>query len=274
MMMTPQNSKKQPLSYWFLYNANQLLVVNEHEKLNIPSFNYSTAESLIENQPREIGNLNGISCLAANLKPNITLPESCSLSPLRPIFGQLEDDFFWMAAKAVHLLYWDRRSRFCGICGSKTKEKVDECAKVCEKCGEIYYPRIAPAIIVAIIKDGQILLARANRFASYYYSVLAGFVEPGESLEECAHREVMEEVGIRIKNLRYFGSQPWPFPDSLMIGFTADYESGTITLDLTENMDAGWYSPDNLPPTPGKVSIASRLIEWYLSEYGCPINHY
>jgi NAD+ diphosphatase len=267
-MTISTNTADQTMSYWFLFAGKQLLLCQTPDQYNIPLLSDATVEPLLDEPPQLIGHLNETPCFAAPIKKEATLPTQFIASELRPLFEQLEEQFFWMAAKATHLLYWGRHTRFCGLCGSKTAEKTDECAKVCERCGEIYYPRIAPAIIVAIIKDGQILLARANRFASPFYSVLAGFVEPGESLEECVRREVREEVGIRIKNLRYFGSQPWPFPDSLMVGFIADYESGDIVVDLNENQDAGWYTPDNLPPIPGRLSIARRLIEWFCIEYG------
>jgi NAD+ diphosphatase len=138
-------------------------------------------------------------------------------------------------------------------------------AKECPGCGFLSFPRISPAVIVLVEKENRVLLARVKRFTTELYSVLAGFVEPGETLEETVRREVEEEVGIKVKNLRYFGSQPWPFPDSLMIGFTADYESGEIKIDETEIADAGWYDPDRLPTIPGKISIARELIDWFVN---------
>ena len=141
------------------------------------------------------------------------------------------------------------------------EDKKDERAKECPKCGLLNYPRISPAIIVAVLKGNQILLARSRRFPGGFYSVLAGYVEPGETLEECVRREVFEEVGIEVKNIRYFGSQPWPFPDSQMIAFTAEYLSGDIKPDESEIVDAGWFLPENLPEIPGKISIARSLLE-------------
>jgi NAD+ diphosphatase len=122
---------------------------------------------------------------------------------------------------------------------------------------------MSPAIIVAVVKDKKILLARASRFPYEMYSVLAGFVEPGESLEACVKREVREEVGIEVKNIRYFGNQPWPFPNSLMVAFTADYAAGEIRIDETEIVDAGWFSANNFPLIPSKISIARHLIDWF-----------
>ena len=144
-----------------------------------------------------------------------------------------------------------------------TADKQDERAKICQQCGLVNYPRVSPAIIVAVIKDDQILLARSGRFPGGFFSVLAGFVEPGESLEACVKREVFEETGIAVQNIRYFGSQPWPFPDSLMVGFTAEYAGGDIQIDGREIVAADWYSRDNLPNIPPGISIARQLIDWF-----------
>ena len=150
----------------------------------------------------------------------------------------------------------------------RTKLHPTERAKECPQCGRLHFPRLAPAIIVLVERGHEMLLARARRFPTVMYSTLAGFVEPGETLEEAVVREVKEESGITVKDIRYFGSQPWPFPHSLMIGFTAVYESGEITLGDEENIDAGWFSADNLPPLPGKISIARKLIDWFLEKQG------
>ena len=136
----------------------------------------------------------------------------------------------------------------------------------CPGCGLTAFPKISPAVIVLVEKEGKLLLARGRRFALPFYSVLAGFVEPGESLEDTVHREILEEVGIRVKNVRYFGSQPWPYPDSLMIGFTAEYAGGEIKEDPEEILDAAWFAPDDLPSIPGKVSIARKLIDWFVEK--------
>jgi NAD+ diphosphatase len=140
-------------------------------------------------------------------------------------------------------------------------------AKECESCGRLEFPRLSPAIIVSVEKDDRLLLARSARFPGEFFSVLAGFVEPGESLEEAVRREVMEETGIRVKDISYFGSQPWPFPESLMIGFTARYESGEIEIDGEEIVEAGWYRASELPKIPGPVSIARKLIDAFVEKH-------
>ena len=186
---------------------------------------------------------------------------------LRQVYGRLDEDLFWISARAVQIVDWDRTHRFCGRCGAPTEAQKAERAKKCSRCGLLHFPRLAPAVIVLIERGDQLLLARARRFPTIMYSVLAGFVEPGESLEETVVREVKEEVGLSLKDIRYFGSQPWPFPHSLMIGFTATYAGGEISLDDDEILEAGWYTVDNLPPLPGKISIARKLIDWFIVKH-------
>ena len=267
-MPEQHNTPDSELLYWFIFDKQNLLVRKEGDSFRIPLLTRDAAKRYAADGIRGIGAAGGIRCCAAVLNSELGLEEPFSLAELRPLFGLIDFELFWMGARALHLLHWDSRSRFCGVCGSPNREKGDEIAKVCASCGEIVYPRISPAVIVAVVKDGKILLANANRFNAKLYSVIAGFVEPGESLEQCVHREVMEEMGIRVKNVRYFDSQPWPFPDSLMAGFTAEYESGTLTVDKRENDHADWFAPDELPKIPAKVSIARRLIDWFIAEYG------
>jgi NAD+ diphosphatase len=164
------------------------------------------------------------------------------------------------------MLEWDRGNRFCGACGAPLAMRSDVRAKECTACGRLVFPRISPAIIVAIERGARLLLARSARFAEELYSVLAGFVEPGETLEEAVYREVKEEVGITVKNIRYFGSQPWPFPDSLMVGFTAEYDAGEIAIDGEEIVAARWFAADQLPSIPGPISIARRLIDAFIEK--------
>jgi NAD+ diphosphatase len=185
---------------------------------------------------------------------------------LRQVYGRLDEDLFWLATRAVQIVDWDRTHQFCGRCGAPMEAKATERAKLCPRCGLHHFPRLAPAIIVLVERGHALLLARSRHFTKGMYSVIAGFVEPGETLEEAVAREVREEIGISIKEIRYFGSQPWPFPHSLMIGFTATYAGGEIVLDDPEIEDAAWFTRDNLPPLPGKISIARKLIDWFLEK--------
>jgi NAD+ diphosphatase len=180
----------------------------------------------------------------------------------------IDDEFLLVAGCATQLTRWDRIHRFCGQCGKPAEDQTDERAKTCPRCNLTFYPRLSPAVIVAVVREDRLLLARSTRFPYNFYSVLAGFVEPGETLEECVVREVREEAGILVKNVRYFGSQPWPFPDSLMLGFIAEYAEGEIKINESEIADADWFTADALPNIPPKVSIARSLIDWYVDSYG------
>lgn len=192
------------------------------------------------------------------------LPPGYSLVGLRELFGAVQDRVLGIACRAVQLARFDALTRFCGYCGNRTQRKQEEIARVCTACGRITFPRLSPAVIVRITDARRILLSRSPHFTPGMYSIQAGFVEPGESLESTVHREVREEVGISIKNLRYFASQPWPFPDSLMIGFTAEYAGGEIHIDGQEIEDAQWFAREKMPDLPGPFSIARALIQDWL----------
>jgi NAD+ diphosphatase len=214
-----------------------------------------------------LGKLDGRRCFAAELVESVVAPEGMEFSGLRGLFGRLDDQLFALAGRAIQIVNWDRTHQFCGSCGARTEDKTDERAKICPKCGLLSFPRLSPAIIVAVVRDSMLLLAHAHHFSEGFYSVLAGFVEPGETLEECVEREVHEEVGLQVKNIRYFGSQPWPFPHSLMIAFTAEYAGGEIRVDEAEIAYADWFAAQALPLIPGKISIARRLIDWFVEEH-------
>lgn len=174
----------------------------------------------------------------------------------------IDERLFIEAGRAIQLLEWRLDHRFCGRCGTPTRPSAAHSAMECPSCGLLAFPRIAPAVIVAVEKDGRLLLARSVRFPpGGFFSVLAGFVEPGESLEQTVHREILEEVGIAVADIRYYGSQSWPFPHSLMIGFTAKWVSGEIEVQPSEIIEAGWYAPDALPKIPPRISIARALID-------------
>jgi NAD+ diphosphatase len=207
-------------------------------------------------------------CFVAELDDAASAPPGMLFQEFRPLVGLLSDELFSIAGRAYQILYWDRTHQFCGRCGARTHHKKDERAKECPRCGLIDYPVVSPAIIVAIVKDRKILLARARRFTAQFYSVLAGFVETGETLEECVKREVKEEVGLDVDSITYFGSQPWPFPNSLMVAFTAKHAGGEIGIDATEIVDAQWFNADRLPDVPRKGTIARRLIDWFVEKSG------
>lgn len=170
-----------------------------------------------------------------------------------------------MAGRAAQFVEWERMHRYCGHCGTPTVVKAGEDARECPACGALFFPRIAPAVIVLVRDGSRILLARNHRFPPGRYSTIAGFVEPGETLEEAVSREVAEEVGVSVRNIQYFGSQPWPFPHSLMVGFVAEYAGGEVRLQESEIADARWFGPDFLPDLPPPWTIARRMINWFLA---------
>ena len=180
-------------------------------------------------------------------------------------FGRASETEWMVAGRAVQIVEWARTHRFCGRCGSPTEQQPAERAMKCPACGLLAFPRVAPAMITLVTRGEQALLARGVNFRGPTYSCLAGFVEPGESLEGAVIREVREEVGVEVGNVRYWGSQPWPFPHSLMVGFTADWQSGEIDIDPVEIVDAQWFSRDDLPAIPPPISIARKLIDGWLT---------
>lgn len=255
--------EKSGSAWWFLFSGQRLLVRFTGEKAGILCVDDIETLGLRILRKNYLGNLDGRPCYGAECEAEIAAPEGMGFQGLRRLAGRLEDDLFWLAARARQTLDWDRTHQYCGQCGRPTEDKRGERAKVCPECGLTSFPHMSPAIIVAVLNGDKILLARAARFPNGLYSVLAGFVEPGESLEECVKREVKEEVGVEVKNIRYFGSQPWLFPNSLMVGFTADYAGGEISIDQAEIVDAAWFTAENLPLIPDKISIARRLIDWF-----------
>lgn len=184
---------------------------------------------------------------------------------LRPSFYKLKRELYLKAGKCHELLYWDDNTKFCGVCGGQMKMHTD-ISKRCENCGKEVWPQLATAVIVLIRKQEKVLLVHAKNFRGNFFGLVAGFVETGETLEEAVHREVMEETGLKINNLKYFGSQPWPYPCGLMVGFSADYESGDIKLQRSELAAGSWFSKDNLPTIPEKLSIARKLIDAWLDK--------
>jgi NAD+ diphosphatase len=254
-------------SYYFIFRKNDLLVSFEKSGAIIPFLSDITKIHLDLIRNQYFGLLDSNPCYFGEVTSDIEPPEDMVFLGLRGLYEVLEEELLWIAGRALQLLHWDRTTQYCGSCGVQTEVNAEECAKVCPSCGLLKFPRISPAIIVGVInkKTNQILLANGTRFPSNFYSVLAGFVEPGETLEECVRREVKEEVGLEIENITYFGSQAWPFPDSLMIGFLADYTSGEISVDKAEINEANWFSKDNLPPVPSKISIARRIIDWFVT---------
>jgi NAD+ diphosphatase len=248
---------------WFVIRGSDLLVARNGESFDIPLLPDVAALSFSPERAHVMGAVDGIQCRVLGVPLQSEAPPGWGFEGVRGLFAAISDSFFSAAARALEIADWDRSHRFCGSCGSPTARKRGETAFECIACGHLSYPRISPAVIVAVVRDNRILLARAKRFAPGMYSVLAGFVEPGETLEECVAREVREETGIEVKNLRYFASQPWPFPHSLMVAFTSEWAAGEITPDPAEIVDARWFTVDTFPRLPDPITVARRLINWF-----------
>lgn len=208
-------------------------------------------------QRHYLGRLDGLDCWAARAE---AVPEGYRALPLRAAMMGMGAGPMGLASRAAQVLEWERTHRFCGVCGTPTESHPRERARRCPACGHGAYPRLSPAMMCLVTRGTELLLARAVNSVTGFYSALAGFVEAGESLEDCVHREVAEEVGLKVKNLRYFGSQSWPFPHSLMVAFTAEWAGGDIVPQADEIADARWFAPEELPPIPPRFSIAGHLI--------------
>ena len=263
--ITPPSQQTES-AWWFIFQDQRLLVQNDASSVRIPALLDVRELGLRPVRQHYLGRLDNRHCYAAEVSTEASIPQDMGFEGLRQVYGRLDEDLFWISTRAIQIIDWDKTHQFCGRCGVRTRLLDTERARECPQCSLLHFPRLAPAIIVLIERGRELLLARSRRFAPGMYSVLAGFVEPGETLEEAVVREVREEVGISIGSIRYFGSQPWPFPHSLMIGFTATYEGGEISLDDREIEDAAWFTPENLPPLPGKISIARKLIDAFLEK--------
>ncbi len=210
-----------------------------------------------------MGHHQGIAHLAVSVHDSVdvkALPEPFQAMGVRNWFGRIDEETLALAMRGVHLMDWERTHKFCGVCGTPTEQMEHERAKRCPACGHSTYPRISPAMMVLVTRGKKLLLARGVNFPAGRYSALAGFVEAGESIEDAVHREVREEVGVTVDNLQYFGSQNWPFPNSLMIAFTAEYVSGELTPEPSEIADAQWFELDQLPQLPPRFSISRALL--------------
>lgn len=248
----------------FVFYEGQLIVKFSNGKVEIPKRKDLSDLGLTINKEYCFGEFNIGKCYIVECDDIKKLPGSYSIVSLYQLGQVTEEEIFLIAGRANHILNWDNTHKYCSRCGSLNKNKEDERAKICTSCGAVSYPVICPAIIVAITKGDEILLAHNKNFEDNMYSIIAGFVEAGENLENTIKREVFEEVGIKIKNIKYYGNQTWAFPNSLMIGFFAEYESGEIKVDGKEIIDAAWFNKDNLPNLPKKMSIARKMIDEFI----------
>ena len=251
-------------AYWFVFCKDELLLVRKPDGGYAVPYGCKPPVELAEwNTVHRLTPLGGIHCLVVRIDRPVTDDSRFLMMGLRRTYEVLPDGLYRKAGKGAEILYWDQNTRFCGVCGAPMKLHSD-ISKRCTNCGKEVWPQLATAIIVLVRRGDSILMVHAHNLKGNYYGLVAGFVETGETLEECVHREVMEETGITIKNIRYFGSQPWPYPCGLMVGFYADYVSGQLRLQRSEIAYGGWFSREHLPDIPGKMSMARMLIDAWL----------
>lgn len=257
-----ENTKK---SFWLVFNSNNDILINLKNK-TLPFIEDLNDLNLKPIRQIYIGTFESYDTFVSEVTGECSDKDFVFLS-LWDLANILDEDLYLLCGRAVQIVNWDKTHIYCGACGAKTENMINETAKICPECGFISYTRIAPAVITAILKDDEILLARHGNVEHNFYGLVAGFVEAGETLEDAVKRETMEEVGITVKNIKYFSSQAWPYPNSLMVGFIAEHESGEINVDGDEIHYAQWFSKDNLPNLPPNISIAYELIKWYIDNY-------
>lgn len=250
--------------WWFIFYNDQLLLEKKNGLYSIPcseaapiEFNTATVHKITQ--------LKGIDCLSFAVNSPIEESENYVMMGLRASYDYLSTTLFRIAGKAHQILYWDSNSQFCSVCGTRMEQK-EAIMKRCPNCHKEVYPPISTAILVLIRKENSILLVHAHNFKGPFYSLVAGFLETGETLEECVIREVKEETTLKIKNITYFGNQSWPYPSGLMVGFIADYESGELKLQEEELASGNFYTKENLPELPRKLSLARKMIDWWIEQ--------
>ena len=259
-LVTPPGRLTEP-ALWFAFRKAEILVVNGAERPAMPCCVDLTEHGLAARRSQYLGLYEGKHCYAAEIPEAQSLPEGWSALGLRDLFGLVETTLAALSGRAWQILQWDGNHQYCSRCGARTELRTDERARSCPACSFTSYPPVSPAIMILVTHGKKLLLARKPIWPDGRFSALAGFVEPGEMLEDTVRRETREEVGVEVRNIRYFGSQPWPFPHSLMIAFTAEYASGEIRPDGVEIVEARWFELDALPKLPPPISISRRLID-------------
>lgn len=254
---------------WCLFVNDRVIVVHRDGEVTLPDTNTVTSAGLHPAVALAIGNVGPVAYLTGTLA-SVDHHLPFETLDLRRAYGLLSEQEYGIIGYASQIAYWDRTTRFCPACGATTERVINEWSKQCPTCSLRQYPRISPAIIVLVYRLGQVLLTRQPSWPPNRYSLIAGFVEAGESLEACLRREVAEEVGVRVDELRYLGSQPWPFPHQLMIGYVARYADGDLVIQADELDHAAWFDLDALPDLPPPMSIARRILDWHLGSQATP----
>lgn len=261
------NTEQHENSWHIPVSGNQILTKREYPSLRPLTMKEWQWSEISSNKTHFLGTVrNHTPIFAEEIEADVVEPEGYKFNPLWNFLTGTELPIFYLMGRAKQVVDWSKQHEYCGACGSKTLESTTDRSKKCPHCNIPFYPRISPSIIVLVTRGEELLLAKNANAQGNFYSTLAGFVEPGESIEETVHREVFEEVGIKIKNLRYFSSQSWPFPNSLMLGFHAEYSDGEIRIQEEEIADARWFHYKEMPNKPAMMSISGWLIDEYLKK--------
>ncbi|GAC1565310.1 MAG: NAD(+) diphosphatase [Ktedonobacteraceae bacterium] len=251
-------------TYWLPFIKDEVLVERHGKEIALIQADRQEMQAqLLPQEVLYIGVFDGVPCMACEVGPEFAVPAELHAISLRELFSKLDDDAYGVVGYALQLLYWRRTSHYCPVCGHIPQDEVGTWGRRCPNCGHIAYPHVTPAIL-ALVHDGERMLLTHKPGWGKRYSCIAGFTEPGESLEECVQREVYEEVGLEVTDVQYVGSQPWPFPHQLMVGYTARYVGGTLRLEEQELDDALWFSIDALPEMPPPLSLAYHIIKGWI----------
>ena len=252
-------------AFWLPFLKGEPLARTEGETIRLHQGDRESVAMLDLSEPLYLGTLGGVPCLAAEADPDADIPAGWAVTSLRTLFGSVSDPEYLLAGYASQILYWRRTSGFCPVCGHRTEARGGDWGRCCPNCGHAAYPHISPATLILIHDGPRLLLAQKPGWETRY-SILAGFVEPNESLEDCVRRETREEVGLEITDLAYAGSQPWPYPHQLMVGFTARYAGGEIVIDAAELERAAWFDVGSLPDLPPPVSLSRQMIDAWVAD--------
>lgn len=269
----PPSHAISPLAYWFPFRGDKVLMRETQWGL-VPLQGGEELQDIIQPLDGEnsdtssfyIGMLDDVPCMTYESSIE-ALPQDVRELSLRELYGRVDEAIYGVAAYAFQLLYWQRTSSFCPVCGHATVAEEGTWGKHCPNCGHVAYPHVTPAILALVHDDTGNMLLTHKRGWGKRYSCVAGFVEPGESLEACVQREVYEELGVEVADVSYVGSQPWPFPHQLMVGYTARYVSGEVRIQEQELDDARWFSPHELPEMPPALSLAHTMIKMWVEKH-------
>jgi NAD+ diphosphatase len=254
----PDPAAEPPIRFVFRDGQNLLVDPSDPDRL-------LDAIDFAEHAAVPLGLLAGRPCVAVTVPAGTPAPDGLDFLALRALHGVMDEGLRTLAGGGFQLLHWQRVHRFCGACGTQNEKKSGERALVCPSCGQLAFPRIDPAVICGIRRGDRLMLAHNRRFRGTMHSLIAGFVEVGETLEGAVAREIREEIGIEVKNIQYFGSQSWPYPSTIMLGFVAEHASGELTPDGDEIVTADWFERDQLPEIPGPGSISRRIIDAFVN---------